>query len=253
MRRKTTGHTCNVLVAGETGVGKSTLINYLVDKNVAKTGVGLPKTTWKDSSFYNCVIDGIELLIFDSPGIEVNKTDDWEKRIQKIVGSDADSMSLCPYVVIYCISCGGQRFQQNDAVMIDQFKWQGASVVIALTKCDQVSTAITKKMRAVLPESIPIVEISSGGALRCGKTKPFGKKKLVAEISKCVRGCYNKCSSKVLRVTSKPKQTKSSRTHRVATRKTKLATKLKQKLVDKLSLRRKDVSRSSRNMSKRSI
>ena len=65
-----TEHSCNILVAGETGVGKSSLINYLVGKNVAKADVGWPQTSWNGLSVHNWVAKGVRLRVFDSQGIE---------------------------------------------------------------------------------------------------------------------------------------------------------------------------------------
>ena len=253
MTKKATGPACSVLVAGETGVGKSSLINYLVGKDVVKIGVGWPQTSWNDLLVHNWDAKGVRLRVFDSPGIEVNKTDIWRNEIEKIIGSGSVDKASNSCVVIYCVSCGGQRFQKNDAAMINHFKWQGASVVIALTKCDQVSKTIVKKMRDSLPNSMPVVEISSGGALRFGKTKPFGKEKLMAEISKCVGGYRDKHLSKTLCETSKTKPTKSSQARDRATRKTRSRAngEKNSRLGNKPSRQRKDGKRSSRNTSNR--
>ena len=35
---------CNVLIMGKTGTGKSTLLNYICDANLAETGSGKPVT-----------------------------------------------------------------------------------------------------------------------------------------------------------------------------------------------------------------
>ncbi len=60
------GH-ANVLIAGRTGVGKSTLINSVFQGNFADTGQGRPVT----QNTREIVKDGIPLSIFDTRGLEM--------------------------------------------------------------------------------------------------------------------------------------------------------------------------------------
>lgn len=57
----------NILVAGKTGSGKSTLINALFRDNVAKTGMGMPVTQHVE----RLTKEGIPLTLYDTKGLEL--------------------------------------------------------------------------------------------------------------------------------------------------------------------------------------
>ena len=59
--------TSNVLIAGRTGVGKSTLINAIFQGQYAATGQGRPVT----QNTREITKEGIPLTIFDTRGLEM--------------------------------------------------------------------------------------------------------------------------------------------------------------------------------------
>lgn len=61
--------TLNIIVAGKTGVGKSTLINAVFREKLAETGMGKPVTD------HMCKITkkGISLAIYDTRGFELSR------------------------------------------------------------------------------------------------------------------------------------------------------------------------------------
>src|SRR6187549_2649438 len=61
------GH-ANILIAGRTGVGKSTLINSIFQGNLATTGQGRPVT----QNTREITKAGIPLSIFDTRGLEIS-------------------------------------------------------------------------------------------------------------------------------------------------------------------------------------
>ena len=66
---KEMGHV-NLVIAGKTGVGKSTLINAAFMENVAKTGIGKPITDEGDMKWFEK--EGYPLRIYDTVGLELD-------------------------------------------------------------------------------------------------------------------------------------------------------------------------------------
>ena len=77
----------NILIAGRTGVGKSTLINSVFQGNFATTGQGRPVTQntreWKK--------EGVPLSIFDTRGLEMAAFSETLSELQTIVKDRANN------------------------------------------------------------------------------------------------------------------------------------------------------------------
>ena len=58
----------NLMIAGKTGSGKSTLINALFREKIAKTGVGMPIT----QEIQKLTKEGVPLTLFDTQGLELS-------------------------------------------------------------------------------------------------------------------------------------------------------------------------------------
>ena len=177
---------CNILVGGQTGAGKSSLINYLIGETKAAVGVGRPVTSKDEISSYQTRLGTSKISFFDSWGIETDKAEDWKRRIRQLIAicdsrSQEEGVSWF-HTVLYCIPCGNGRVQDFDLSMINFFKREGYSVVVVLTKADLANEQDIRKMANVIPLDIRPVAVSAGGTDRYGITPPFGKQKLLITI-----------------------------------------------------------------------
>ena len=75
---------CNILLLGQTGVGKSSLLNYLAGETLAESGVssGIGGIT-RGINKYNVIINGQKCQVSDSEGLELNREKAWRKLVDK--------------------------------------------------------------------------------------------------------------------------------------------------------------------------
>jgi len=170
----------NAVIVGQTGVGKSTLINYLYGQSIVDVGLGKPVTK---NGFHpiEFVINGLPVTLYDSWGLEVGK---WEQWMAELNMEFADRGVDQPankwfHSVFYCIQAGSHRIQECDIHIINAFINENYRVSVILTKADCVSLEEETTMRQCLHEQIPGIPIiavcSESKVGRMGKTQQFGK------------------------------------------------------------------------------
>ena len=92
-----------ILVTGRTGTGKSTLVNALVGKDVAKVGSKLKVQTAEVKAYVAKAEDGVEVVVWDSPGLQDGSGKETEYlSMLKEKCSNVD-------VIIYCIDVAETR------------------------------------------------------------------------------------------------------------------------------------------------
>lgn len=125
----------NIMVAGITGTGKSTLINAVFGSEMAATGSGRPVTEHIDE-YEN---GDIHIHIWDTVGLELDseKTKESIKSIKATIASKSSSND--PYdrvhAIWYCINSGSNRYQGAELEFIKELHSIGVPFIIVLTQC----------------------------------------------------------------------------------------------------------------------
>ena len=129
----------SVLIAGESGAGKSSLVNTIIGTNAASAGLG-PRAIQKDVSCYtrtlHTSVGCIKVLVFDTPGLN-----DTNLTAEQICSMMVEKTNSCIHVLIYCIDITS-RFRRSDCeLLINLTKYFGKGIwdhtVFALTKADR--------------------------------------------------------------------------------------------------------------------
>ena len=152
----------NIIVAGKTGVGKSSLINYIFGKEVAKVGNGEPVT--QEIQEYNLENDNITL--FDTKGIEAK---DYEETLQNI-RKYLELKQFSPdenddiHIAWLCISERGDRVEEADKELLKILSEAGIPVigVFAKRESKRESDFVNKVIEDnLLPETKAVVRVRS--------------------------------------------------------------------------------------------
>ena len=186
--------TCNILLLGQTGVGKSSLLNYLLGENLAETGTGKP-ITQSESGFvgpYEKTIGSQQISITDSVGLEVKRKDDWLSKFDEILKQHDDNTQIEQWyhVILYCFNCGSSRIQDIDCDIIIKCIEARSSVVVVLTKADWINEEEIEKLISTLkdclrerniPESVMPIICSCNSSPK-SRIPQFGKEDLFPSI-----------------------------------------------------------------------
>ncbi|MDR0489473.1 MAG: DUF697 domain-containing protein [Propionibacteriaceae bacterium] len=123
----------NIMLAGKTGVGKSTLINAIFGEDIAATGIGEPVT--QTINIYHK--DNIPLRIYDVKGLELDAhvQKDIQSNLKKLIRASrkTEDKNDDIHLLWYCIASVGVRVEPLELEFIRDLAKQ-IDIVIVITK-----------------------------------------------------------------------------------------------------------------------
>lgn len=136
--------TANIMVAGITGTGKSTLINAVFKSEMAATGSGRPVT----EHLQRYENEGAHVRIWDTVGLELDsqKTQESLRDIRQEIAVKAELEDKYDriHAIWYCINSGSNRYQGAELEFIKQLHSLGIPFIIVLTQCSGDEDEIKK-------------------------------------------------------------------------------------------------------------
>ena len=197
----------NLLVAGRSGVGKSTLINAVFQGNLAETGQGRPIT--KDIKAYSK--EGIPLTLFDTKGLEMEQYPQTLAALEALVAehrkkTDPNEHLHAAWV---CLSEDSRRVEEGESKVTAFLAQAGIPVIVVITKAraDQGFGATVKQL---MPEASQVLRVRAIGEVDDeGHTlQPRGLEELVAATLEIVPEAHRNAFTAAQRVSLQLKRTR---------------------------------------------
>ena len=167
----------NILIAGKTGVGKSTLINAVFQGDLATTGQGRPVTP----NTREIKKEGIPVSIFDTRGLELEKFQETLSELTDFLDErgrqkDPNEHIHCAWL---CISQDSSRVEEAEEKLCKTLS-QRMPVIVVITKADK-ENGFRAVVQGMLPEAVNVVEVTAKEQAYVGghKMEPRGLKELV--------------------------------------------------------------------------
>ena len=158
----------NVLILGKTGVGKSSLVNYLYGRDIAVAKTGRPVTARGFHRHEPFMYKSLLVTVYDSWGLEADKVSEWYKDLEEEC-KKANSGTIADWfhTVIYCFDAKKSRLDSFEKEhILDELMKNGVRLIFAMTKwglcSEKEKNAAQETLKKYYPDlsAVPIESVS---------------------------------------------------------------------------------------------
>jgi uncharacterized protein (DUF697 family)/predicted GTPase len=145
----------NIVIAGKTGVGKSTLVNAVFQGNLAETGDGRPVT----QATREIKKDGIPLSIFDTRGLEISEYKNTVQELEKLIQDKSKSEDPNQHIHIawVCVMEDSRRVEDAEMKLVEMLD-NYIPVVGVITKSVS-DNGFRQTVQELLPQTRNVVRV----------------------------------------------------------------------------------------------
>lgn len=196
--------TANILIAGKTGVGKSTLINAVFQGKMADTGQGSPVT----QHTRRITKEGIPISIYDTKGLELKDYRQILKELSTLIidkGRSTDPKEHI-HVAWICIAESSRRVEDAELELLRDLSERIPVIIVITTAVSD--NGFKKIVEDLMPEARNVVRVNSTlHVLDGGHTiHPHGLKELVDVTLEVIPDGQKKAFAAAQRVSLKQKE-----------------------------------------------
>ena len=155
-------HTLNIIVAGKTGVGKSTLINSVFREKLAETGMGKPVT----DHMRKISKKGVPLAVYDTRGFELGK--EVQQQVKKEVidtinkGFATKDINKTIHCIWYCINTASNRVEPEEIEWLKELSKENqitqVPIIVVLTQSFSKKAAEAMR-KMILDENLDVIQV----------------------------------------------------------------------------------------------